>query len=83
LFFTGHNPENCLIIISAGFDAHHRETAWMQRHGRNVPDSFFHEFMEEILKAGNQYCQDKVISVLEGGYSEAALTYGIAGMLGH
>lgn len=53
-FFAGFKPDQCMLIISAGFDAHVKETSWMQRHGRNVPDSFYHEFTEEAMKVARK-----------------------------
>jgi len=55
IFFTGCKPDQCLLMISAGFDAHVKESQWMQRHGRNVPDSFYHEFTEEAMKLASNY----------------------------
>lgn len=82
IFFTGYKPDQCLLIISAGFDAHVKESPWMQRHGRNVPDSFYHEFTEEALKVAKKCCKGKVVSVLEGGYSDGALVHGTSSHIG-
>ncbi|ORX41060.1 histone deacetylase domain-domain-containing protein [Kockovaella imperatae] len=71
---TGADSERTLILISAGFDACEHEHQLMQRHDRRVPTSFFSRYTRDIVKFANQYTQGKIVSVLEGGYSDRALT---------
>lgn len=52
----------------------------MSRHGRKVPVSFFHRFTADVTAFANQYAQGRLVSVLEGGYSDRAL---ISGMMAH
>ena len=59
---------------SAGFDACEHEHQMMQRHDRRVPTSFFSRYTRDIVKFANQFAEGKVVSVLEGGYSDRALT---------
>ncbi|CCG23757.1 Hos3 histone deacetylase [Candida orthopsilosis Co 90-125] len=66
-----------LIIISAGFDASEYEDPQMQRHGINVPTSFYATFTKDVVKLAKIHTKGKVISFLEGGYSDGALTTGI------
>lgn len=55
----------------------------MSRHRRNVPTSFFHRFSREICRFANEYSAGKVLAVLEGGYSDRALSSGaLATMVG-
>lgn len=48
----------------------------MSRHGRTVPTSFYYKFTEEVGKFAAKYAKNRVVSVLEGGYSSRALSSG-------
>ena len=48
----------------------------MSRHGRRVPTSFYYRFAADARKFAAQHSNDKLISVLEGGYSDRALISG-------
>lgn len=65
------------VFISAGFDASEHESSGMQRHAVNVPTSFYARFTSDALALAEQYCEGRVLSVLEGGYSDRALITGI------
>lgn len=71
------HPFNPLIMISAGFDALEYENPQMQRHGINVPTSFYAKFTKDVVKLAKIHTNGKVISFLEGGYSDGALSTGI------
>ena len=67
------------IFISAGFDASEWEGAGMQRHKVNVPTDFYARFTQDIVKLSHEAglaVDGRVISVLEGGYSDRALMTG-------
>lgn len=71
---------NAAIFISAGFDASEWEGAGMQRHGVNVPTDFYARFTSDIVRLAQEEdlgVNGRVISVLEGGYSDRALTSGV------
>ncbi|KAK6454913.1 histone deacetylase [Scheffersomyces xylosifermentans] len=70
-------PFKPLITISAGFDASEYENPQMQRHGINVPTSFYATFTKDVVKLAKIHTNGKVVSFLEGGYSDGALTTGI------
>lgn len=70
-------PFRPLIIISAGLDASEYENPQMQRHGVNVPTSFYAKFTKDVVKLAQIHTDGKVISFLEGGYSDGALASGI------
>ncbi|MCH0630032.1 hypothetical protein JNB11_08685 [Kocuria palustris] len=74
---TAPPPFKPLIIISAGFDALEYENPGMQRHGINVPTSFFAHFTYDVVKLAKLHAGCKVASFLEGGYSDGALTTGL------
>ncbi len=58
-----------LIIISAGFDGHARDPMA----GLNLQVADFEWATRRILDLANEICDDRVISVLEGGYDITAL----------
>ncbi|CCH61463.1 hypothetical protein TBLA_0E04080 [Henningerozyma blattae CBS 6284] len=70
-------PFKGLVVISAGFDASEYEQTSMQRHNVNVPTNFYTMFTKDALKLAQIHCQGKVLSLLEGGYSDKALTSGV------
>ncbi|SJM88305.1 probable Histone deacetylase HOS3 [Zygosaccharomyces bailii] len=72
-----NKPFKGLVVISAGFDASEFEQTSMQRHGMNVPTSFYTTFTKDALKLAQMHCHGKVLSVLEGGYSDKALASGV------
>lgn len=68
------------IFISAGFDASEWEGAGMQRHAVNVPTEFYARFTSDMVQLALEEgtgCDGRVISVLEGGYSDRALCSGV------
>ncbi|RXK40609.1 histone deacetylase HOS3 [Tremella mesenterica] len=71
---TQAEPSRTLVFISAGFDACEHEYQTMQRHDRRVPVSFFSRYTRDIVSFANEFTEGKIVSVLEGGYSDRALT---------
>lgn len=68
------------IFLSAGFDASEWEGAGMQRHSVNVPTSFYARIARDVTKIAEEEgtsVHGRLISVLEGGYSDRALTSGV------
>lgn len=65
-----------MVVLSAGFDASEHEGKGMQRHSVNVPVEFYHRFSKDSAALASYY-KGKLISLLEGGYSDAALSTGI------
>ena len=76
-----HSPNPIgAIFISAGFDASEWESPGMQRHKVNVPTDFYARFTRDIIGVADEEglgVDGRVISVLEGGYSDRALTSGV------
>ena len=62
--------------FSAGFDASEHETPSMSRHNRKVPTSFFYRFTKDACEFANKWANGRIVSVLEGGYSDKALLSG-------
>lgn len=48
----------------------------MSRHGRKVPVSFYYQFAKDAAGFADRFAKGRLISVLEGGYSDRALTSG-------
>ncbi|GHJ86322.1 hypothetical protein NliqN6_2724 [Naganishia liquefaciens] len=71
---TRADAEHTTVYISAGFDACEHEQASMQRHARKVPVSFYERITKDIAAFADSFAKGKVVSVLEGGYSDKALT---------
>ncbi|KAI6345080.1 hypothetical protein MCOR25_011062 [Pyricularia grisea] len=68
------------IFLSAGFDASEWEGSGMQRHKVNVPTEFYARLTRDVVKIAAEEetsVEGRVISVLEGGYSDRALCSGI------
>jgi len=53
-----------LILLSAGFDAHVEDPVG----GLTLEAEHFHQAGEWICKLARQYCQGRLVSLLEGGY---------------
>jgi histone deacetylase HOS3 len=70
-------PFKALVVISAGFDASEYEVQTMQRHGVNVPTSFYARFTSDVVKLANKESNGVILSLLEGGYSDGALSSGV------
>jgi len=63
-----------LLIISAGFDAHHLDPLG----GLQFTDEDYHWITRELMKVADESAQGRVVSVLEGGYSLEGLASGTA-----
>lgn len=75
-----HPQPRAAIFLSAGFDASEWESPGMQRHQVNVPTDFYARFTRDVVKMSEEEglgVNGRVISVLEGGYSDRALMSGI------
>ncbi|THH30542.1 hypothetical protein EUX98_g3648 [Antrodiella citrinella] len=73
---TGGPGDDVLVFVSCGFDACEHEYESMQRHLRRVPTSFYHRFTRDAAAFAEKYARGRLISVLEGGYSDRALMSG-------
>ncbi|KAL2866856.1 histone deacetylase hosB [Aspergillus lucknowensis] len=73
-------PPKAAVFISAGFDASEWEGVGMQRHKVNVPTEFYAKFTADIVRMAEEEglgVDGRIVSVLEGGYSNRALTTGV------
>ena len=58
-----------LLFLSAGFDAHHLDPLA----GLNLETEDFIWLTQQLMKVADECCEGRIVSVLEGGYSLAAL----------
>ncbi|KAI4254948.1 MAG: hypothetical protein LQ352_002810 [Teloschistes flavicans] len=75
-----HPRPKAAIFLSAGFDASEWESPGMQRHQVNVPMDFYARFTRDVIAIADEEglgVDGRVISVLEGGYSDRALMSGV------
>lgn len=75
-----HPKPKAAIFLSAGFDASEWESQGMQRHQVNVPTDFYARFTRDVVMMAEEEglgVDGRVISVLEGGYSDRALMSGV------
>lgn len=75
-----HPQPKGAIFLSAGFDASEWESPGMQRHQVNVPTDFYARFTHDVINLAAEEgtgVDGRVISVLEGGYSDRALMSGV------
>jgi acetoin utilization deacetylase AcuC-like enzyme len=63
-----------LLLISAGFDAHHLDPLG----GLQFTDDDFHWVTRELMAVADESAQGRVVSILEGGYSLEGLASGCA-----
>ncbi|QSZ30219.1 hypothetical protein DSL72_004741 [Monilinia vaccinii-corymbosi] len=76
---NGPKPK-AAIFLSAGFDASEWESSGMQRHKVNVPTEFYARLTRDVVKLAAEVgtgVDGRIISVLEGGYSDRALCTGV------
>jgi acetoin utilization deacetylase AcuC-like enzyme len=66
-----------LLIISAGFDAHHQDPLG----GLQFTDEDYHWITRELMHVADETALGRVVSVLEGGYSMEGLASGTAAHL--
>ena len=57
------------LIISAGFDAHSADPLG----GINLKDQDFYQMTKIVKELAKEYCDGRIVSVLEGGYNPNAL----------
>ena len=75
-----HPQPKAAIFLSAGFDASEWESPGMQRHQVNVPTDFYARFSYDVVQLAEEEglgVDGRVISILEGGYSDRALMSGV------
>ncbi|MCX8254941.1 MAG: histone deacetylase family protein [Beijerinckiaceae bacterium] len=67
-----------LVIISAGFDAHHRDPLGSVR----LVEDDYAWVTEQLMETARKHCGGKVVSLLEGGYDLQGLSQSVAAHVG-
>jgi acetoin utilization deacetylase AcuC-like enzyme len=67
-----------LVIISAGFDAHHRDPLGSVR----LVEDDYAWVTERLMETARKHCGGKVVSLLEGGYDLEGLSRSVAAHVG-
>ena len=72
------NDRSPLIVVSAGFDAHHLETCVGngKRDRMNLTSDFYGKITQEMVKKF-----DRIFVILEGGYNEIAISESLEAMI--
>ncbi len=63
-----------LVLVSAGYDSHWQDTI----SNMNVTTTGFARMAKIIKSISDNYCRDRLVFTLEGGYNRAALAYSVA-----
>ena len=67
-----------LVIVSAGFDAHHRDPLAQL----NLTEADFDWATAEVMDIANRHSAGRLVSLLEGGYDLQGLAYSVAAHIG-
>ncbi|WP_181705800.1 histone deacetylase family protein [Chthonobacter rhizosphaerae] len=67
-----------LVIISAGFDAHHRDPLAEV----NLTEADFAWATRQLMEAADRSCKGRVVSLMEGGYDLIGLSRSVAAHVG-
>ena len=75
-----HPKPKAAIFLSAGFDASEWESPGMHRHQVNVPTDFYARLTRDVVSIAEEEglgVDGRIISILEGGYSDRAIMSGV------
>lgn len=67
-----------LIIVSAGFDAHHRDPLAQI----NLEENDFDWATGRLMELAGRHCRNRLVSLLEGGYDLQGLAFSVAAHVG-
>lgn len=70
------HPE--MILVSAGYDAHWRNSAYVERIDERVSVEAFYSLSQRLLALADRHCPGRLAAILEGGYDLEALGWGVA-----
>ncbi len=65
------------VLISAGFDAHHRDPLA----GMKVTEDGYRELTRSVMELADESCGGRIVSLLEGGYDRVGLPASVAAHL--
>ncbi len=70
-----------LVIVSAGYDAHWRNSRYVQGVRERLTVRGLAALSQSLLEISGAYCPSRLVGILEGGYDLEALAYGVLGTL--
>ncbi len=74
-----YQPE--LVIVSAGYDAHWRNSRYVQGIRERLTVRGLAALSQSLREIADAYCPGRLVGILEGGYDLASLAYGVLGTL--
>ena len=74
-----YKPE--LVIVSAGYDAHWRNSAYVAGIRERLTVRGLCALSKSLQEIADAHCPGKLVGILEGGYDLEALAYGVLGTL--
>jgi len=66
-----------LILVSAGYDAHWRNSAYVRGIDERVSVAGFYTIAKQIQAIADKHCPGRLAAILEGGYDLDGLAYGV------
>ncbi|BDI32909.1 histone deacetylase [Capsulimonas corticalis] len=66
-----------LVIASAGYDAHWRNSVFVQGIDERMTTTGFYALSERLQEISNKHCPGNLVGILEGGYDLDALALGV------
>jgi len=70
-----------LVIVSAGYDAHWRNSRYVQGIRERLTVRGLAALSQSLREISDVYCPGRLVGILEGGYDLEALAYGVLGTL--
>jgi acetoin utilization deacetylase AcuC-like enzyme len=70
-----------LVLVSAGYDAHWRNGAYVGGIDERVTIAGFHAMSQKLQSIAVDHCEGRIAAVLEGGYDLEALGLGVVATL--
>ncbi len=70
-----------LVIASAGYDAHWRNSRYVQGIRERLTVRGLAALSQSLQEISDAYCPGRLVGILEGGYDLEALAYGVLGTL--
>lgn len=74
-----YQPE--LVIVSAGYDAHWRNSSYVQGIRERLTVRGLSALSQSLQEIADTHCPGKLVGILEGGYDLESLAYGVLGTL--
>jgi acetoin utilization deacetylase AcuC-like enzyme len=70
-----------LVIVSAGYDAHWRNSRYVQGIRERLTVRGLAALSQSLCEIADAHCPGRLVGILEGGYDLEALAYGVLGTL--